>query len=101
MCYFYNYIAYWGKALKKILSTLILLLLCISLFADINDELIEAAKDGDIDRVQQLIEKGADLNAKGGMFDRTALMCAACCFKRDGGLILCLQLLGKQSTRFQ
>lgn len=50
--------------------------------ADINDELIEAATFGDIDGVKDLIERGADVNAKslyakGGVVNTTALMRAA------------------------
>lgn len=65
-----------GKVMKKIILTLVLIFLCISLFADINDELMEAANAGDVEKVQRLIEQGADVNAKNENF-RTALMYAA------------------------
>ncbi len=52
------------------------------IYADTNDELIEAATFGDIAKVKDLIERGADLNAKslrakGGVHNTTALMRAA------------------------
>ena len=62
--------------MKKILSILFLTFLCISIFADINDELIRSAKDGDIEKVKQLIVQGADVNAK-DVSGKTALLWAA------------------------
>lgn len=62
--------------MKKILSTFVLIILCISIFADINDDLIKAAEDADIEKVKQLIEQGADVDAK-NEYGWTALMAAA------------------------
>jgi len=49
--------------MKKIISVLVLLFLCLSIFADINDDLIKAAEVGDVAKVQQFIQAGADVNA--------------------------------------
>jgi len=50
--------------MKKILSILFLTFLCLSIFADINNELIMAVKNGDVEKVQRLIEQSANVNAK-------------------------------------
>ena len=50
--------------MKKTISIYSLIFLCISLFADINDELIEAVESGDIENAQRFIAQGADVNAK-------------------------------------
>ena len=50
----------------------------IDTIANINSrDLIEAASNGDVNKVSVLIEKGADVNAK-DIVDRSALMFAAC-----------------------
>ena len=54
---------------------LVLSVFCSASFAQ-DQALIEAAKKGDLKQVQELLEKGADVNAK-GMFGQTALMEAA------------------------
>jgi len=66
--------------MKKTISILVLIFLCISIFADINDELIEAAKNGDVEKVQQLIGQGADVNAQGN-YGITTLMLAVMLFE--------------------
>ncbi len=58
--------------MRKILSTLILIFLCLSLFADINDELFDSVISSDVEKVKQLIEQGADVNAKDNNYN-TAL----------------------------
>ena len=64
--------------MKKILllSTFILIFLCISLFAYINADLIQAAIDGDLIELKRLIGQGADVNAK-TKYGWSALMKAA------------------------
>ena len=62
--------------MRNISIIVVITFLCISLFADKNDELIEAAKNGDVEKVKQLIAQGADVNPE-GIFDKTALMMAA------------------------
>src|ERR1044071_1884212 len=55
---------------------LTLMLPLIALAGDQNADLIEAAKQGDTDKVRKLLGKGADVNAK-DLNGRTALMEAA------------------------
>jgi|GEM_PF-1136955 len=71
-----------SRSIKSIISIMLFffMLAPFSSYAGINDELIESAKTGDINKIKSLLEKGdkgADINAKGGKFDWTALMYAA------------------------
>ena len=43
--------------MKKILTTIILIFLSLSLFADINRDLMKAAEAGDINKVRQLLNQ--------------------------------------------
>ena len=43
-------------------------------WADYDGNLIRATEDGDLNRVKSLISKGADVNAKDGTLERTALI---------------------------
>ncbi len=45
--------------------------------SQLDDELIEAAEDGDIMNVKEFIKKGADVNAKDNDYGWTALMHAS------------------------
>ena len=62
--------------MRNISIIVVITFLCISLFADKNDELIEAAKNGDVEKVKQLIAQGADVSAK-VEYGRIALILAA------------------------
>jgi ankyrin repeat protein len=44
---------------------------------EINEELLNACKDGNLKKVKQLLEKGADVNAREYEYGWTALMLAA------------------------
>lgn len=60
----------------------VLLIMPSTAIADINDELIEAATEGDFAKIKNSIEHGADVNARsvaarGGVANTTALMRAA------------------------
>ena len=52
--------------MKKLTITLTILLFAVAtIFAqDINEQLFEAVKDNNLQKVEELIEKGADVNAK-------------------------------------
>ena len=66
-----------SKVISVIFSLLFLfMLLPFSSYAGINDELIDAARKGDINRIKKLLDKGADVNAK-DKDGETALMAAA------------------------
>jgi len=63
--------------MKKSISLLIILFtLCITVWADTGTEFIRAAKDGDLNKVQQLLKAGTDINTKDGN-GATALTWAA------------------------
>ncbi|MCP4370091.1 MAG: ankyrin repeat domain-containing protein [Deltaproteobacteria bacterium] len=47
------------------MSGLLIMLFSITTFADINKDLIKAAKKGKVENVYQLIKNGADVNVKG------------------------------------
>ena len=49
---------------KRFILVLILLNILIHSFGDINNDLINAAKGGDIELVKEIIKQGADVNAK-------------------------------------
>jgi len=50
--------------MKNIIITLVLVLLSIYAFADINDDLYETVGNGDVEKWQRLITHGADVNFK-------------------------------------
>ncbi len=52
-------------------------MIALPAYADINSDLLEAAKEGDTAKVQVLLDKGADVNAKDNFSSWTALMFAA------------------------
>ena len=62
--------------LRKCVVVFFIILIPLCVHADINEDLIEAAKNGQIDRVQALLDTGADVNAKDDL-GKTALMVAA------------------------
>jgi ankyrin repeat protein len=49
--------------MKKTIAILVILVFITSIcFADLGDELLQAAEDGDLIEVEKLIEAGADVN---------------------------------------
>ena len=62
--------------LRKCVVVLFVILIPLLVHADINEDLIKAAKSGQIDKVQALLDTGADVNAKDDL-GKTALMVAA------------------------
>ena len=52
------------KSLTLVLTCLFVFLLCFTSYADDAQDLIRAAKKGDISTVQTLLAKGAEVNAK-------------------------------------
>jgi len=47
---------------KTIIVMISLVVICIAVWADLNDEFIEAAYNGDLAVVERLLEAGADVN---------------------------------------
>ena len=71
-----------------ITSALLMMLISVPAFTrDVNSELIEAAMDGQTDRVKSLLADGADVNFRDGDGD-TAWTIAACWVPWETGLVL-------------
>ena len=47
---------------KSVIILVLLITLCSIVWADLGDELIDAARDGDLTEVERLLEAGADVN---------------------------------------
>jgi len=58
---------------KAITILLILVIFCSAVWADLGDELLQAAKDGDLAEVEKLLELGVGVDFQGSI-GRTALM---------------------------
>jgi len=60
---------------KIIIRMLIYLMLCSVIWADLETELIQAAEDGDLLKVERLLKAGADINwSSNDEYGETALM---------------------------
>lgn len=84
------------KSLKcyiLIIFTLLAVFVAIDVSADINTELFNAIKNGKTENVKILLEYGADVNAKGAIYQETPLIVAA----RRGNIDLVNILLKKDA----
>jgi hypothetical protein len=53
---------------KTIITSLMLVIFCSVAWADLGDELLQAAEDGDLSEVERLLEEGADVTITGDYY---------------------------------